>query len=98
MSAVAPTIPSAIHEASPAEVSRGLKVDVVLVGPNPPAPTAAPSRSTATTRNDVERLIGPLESPRPVRYQSPRRSPAITAPRKAAPASRCRNEATGDTA
>src|SRR6266511_663797 len=94
MSAVAPTIPSAIHDASPAEVSRGLKFDVAVVGPNPPATTAAASRSTATIRNDVERLMGPLDSPRSVRYQCPSRSPSTTAPRKAAPASNCRRETT----
>ena len=99
MSPVAPTIPSAIHEARPADVRSGLNSDAASVGPNPPGHRAArleqPRRSEERRWSSVDG--SPSTHPRSVRYQCPSRSPSTTAPRNAAPGQQLENrETTGD--
>jgi hypothetical protein len=84
-------MPSAIQGASAPAVSNGLNS---LEEPTPPKPavmTATASSATAPTRIAVDRLIGPRERPRSVRYQCPSNNPSSTAPRNAAPASSWNN-------
>ena len=50
MSPVAATIPSAIHDARPADVRSGLNSDDASVGPNPPISSAAASSPTPTNK------------------------------------------------
>src|SRR4029077_13816997 len=75
ISAVDPTMPSAIQGASAPAVNNGLNAFDEPTPPNPPALTAIASTTTATSMIMVDRLIGARVRPRSVRYQCPSRSP-----------------------